>query len=153
MMLKLLGILLLLTTLISGAFYWYYNDSQERMAILNANVATMDMAIQISEDTILSLEKSFSEIGEELTTVNEGFRFTREQNRRLSDKLGKHDIGYLAQNKPVLVERVINNATSNVGRCFEILAGAELTIKEMESKNGKAFNSECPWLFGTNYAN
>jgi hypothetical protein len=65
----------------------------------------------------------------------------------LSDKLGRHDIGNLAENKPGLVERVINGASIKAGRCFELLSGAPLTDKEKEAENGKSFNSECPWLF------
>ena len=65
----------------------------------------------------------------------------------LSKKLGKHDLGNLGSKKPSLVERIINNASAKVGRCFELESGAKLTEKEKNAKTGKAFNSECPWLF------
>jgi len=61
--------------------------------------------------------------------------------------LGRHDLGNLAENKPGLVEKVVTKASAKANRCFELLSGAELTDKEKEAKNGKAFNSECPWLF------
>ena len=56
----------------------------------------------------------------------------------------------LGSKKPGLVGKIINNASEKAGRCFEILSGAELTEKEIGAKNGKAFNSECPWLWSGN---
>tara|TARA_R110000796_G_scaffold84043_1_gene183491 strand:+ start:254 stop:709 length:456 start_codon:yes stop_codon:yes gene_type:complete len=144
---KLAGIFAIITVMTVGAFYWYYNDTQERLRILNANNAKLEVAIQISEDAVTSLQESYAKANEELTKVNTEFTAIRQQNRVLSDKLGRHDIGNLAENKPGLVERVINGASIKAGRCFELLSGAPLTDKEKEAENGKSFNSECPWLF------
>tara|TARA_R110000772_G_scaffold19671_4_gene54895 strand:+ start:4191 stop:4652 length:462 start_codon:yes stop_codon:yes gene_type:complete len=144
---KLAGVMALISFVMAGAFYWYYNDTQERMSILNANNAKLEVAIQISEDAVTSLQESYAKANEELTKVNSEFASIRQQNRVLSDKLGRHDIGNLAENKPGLVERVINGASIKAGRCFELLTGAPLTDKEKEAENGKSFNSECPWLF------
>ena len=144
---RLAGIFAIITVMTVGAFYWYYNDTQERLRILNANNAKLEVAIQISEDAVTSLQESYAKANEELTKVNTEFTAIRQQNRVLSDKLGRHDIGNLAENKPGLVERVINGASIKAGRCFELLSGAPLTDKEKEAENGKSFNSECPWLF------
>jgi hypothetical protein len=144
---KLAGVMALISFVMAGAFYWYYNDTQERMSILNANNAKLEVAIQISEDAVTSLQESYAKANEELTKVNSEFASIRQQNRVLSDKLGRHDIGNLAENKPGLVERVINGASIKAGRCFELLSGAPLTDKEKEAENGNSFNSECPWLF------
>ena len=144
---KLAGAMALLMFVMGGVFYWYYNDTQERLSILNANNAKLEVAVQISEDAVTSLQESYAKANEELTKVNTEFTAIRQQNRVLSDKLGRHDIGNLAENKPGLVERVINGASIKAGRCFELLSGAPLTDKEKEAENGKSFNSECPWLF------
>ena len=144
---RLAGIFAIITVMTIGAFYWYYNDTQERLRILNANNAKLETAIQISEDAVTSLQQSYAQANEELTKVNSEFSAIRQQNRVLSDKLGRHDLGNLAENKPGLVERVINGASDKAGRCFELLSGSPLTDKEKEAENGKSFNSECPWLF------
>ena len=137
----------LISFVMAGAFYWYYNDTQERMAILNENNAKLEVAIQTSEAAVEQLQVDFQRASEELNKVNTEFADIRRQNRTLSDKLGRHDLGNLAENKPGLVERIITGASKKAGRCFELLSGAELTDKEKEAKNGKSFNSECPWLF------
>jgi len=144
---KLAGVMALISFVMAGAFYWYYNDTQERMAILNENNAKLEVAVQTSEAAVESLQVDFQRANEELNKVNSEFASIRRQNQVLSDKLGRHDLGNLAENKPGLVERVINGASDKAGRCFELLSGAELTDKEMEAENGKQFNSECPWLF------
>ena len=144
---KLAGVMALISFVIAGAFYWYYNDTQERMAILNENNAKLEVAVQTSEAAVEQLQVDFQRASEELNKVNKEFSDIRRQNRTLSDKLGRHDLGNLAENKPGLVERIITGASTKAGRCFELLSGAELTDKEKEAKNGKSFNSECPWLF------
>ena len=144
---KLAGVMALISFVMAGAFYWYYNDTQERMAILNENNAKLEVAVQTSEAAVEALQVDYQRASEELNKVNSEFASIRRQNQVLSDKLGRHDLGNLAENKPGLVERVINGASDKAGRCFELLSGAELTDKEMEAENGKQFNSECPWLF------
>lgn len=132
-----------------GGFYWYYKDSQARIAILVANNAKLELAVKTNEETIASLQQNFAAANAELTRVNESFAAVRAQNRELSDRLSEHDIAYLASKKPALVQRVINGASDKAGRCFELLSGAQLTDTERNATDGKSFNSECPWLFDT----
>jgi hypothetical protein len=56
-------------------------------------------------------------------------------------------LGFLGSKKPALVEKIINAASDKVGRCFELLSGADLTDNERNAKDAKSFNSECPWLY------
>ena len=135
------------TFIVCGLFYWYYNDTQERMAILNENNAKLETAVQISEQAVESLQADYEKANQELGELNEKFSNIRKQNKTLSNKLGRHDLGNLAENKPGLVEKVITKASGKANRCFELISGAELTEKEKEATNGKSFNSECPWLF------
>jgi len=144
---KLAGIMAVVTFIVCGLFYWYYNDTQERMAILNENNAKLETAVATSEAAVESLQRDFENANKALNEVNEKFADIRKQNKTLSNKLGRHDLGNLAENKPGLVEKVVTKASAKANRCFELLSGAELTDKEKEAKNGKAFNSECPWLF------
>ena len=58
----------------------------------------------------------------------------------LNKRLGKHDIGNLAENKPGLVEKIINKASDSAVRCMEIASGSPLTEEEL---NGTP-NRECP---------
>ena len=147
--LKLAGIMFLIMARMGGLGYWYYNDTQEKMAILVANEAKATLAAKEAEQATKSLQEDYQKITDQLNKVNAEFSAIRKQNNVLSDKLGKHDLGNLGSKKPALTERIINNASAKVGRCFELESGAKLTEKEKNAKNGKAFNSECPWLFNS----
>jgi hypothetical protein len=145
--LKAAGIMVILMLAMSGAFYWYYNDTQERLSVLNRNNAKLETAVAISEETVSTLQSDFARANQELTQVNQSLAQSRRDNSQLREKLSEHELGYLAEQKPGLVEPIINRATENVNRCFELLTGAEPTTAERNAVNGNEFNSECPWLY------
>lgn len=148
---RLAGLLLVVIIVMGGIGYWYYNDTQERLAVLTENNAKLESAIALSEETISSLETSYEESRIENQRLNTAYADIRRQNDRLSDKLSNVDLGLLAAEKPALIERAINSGTRNATRCFELLSGAELSDAERNAENGEQFNKECPWLWtGTN---
>ena len=150
---KLAGIMLLLMLAAGGVGYKYYEDSQARIAALTANNAKLETAVAMSEETVKTLQADIKAANEQMQKVNQQFAAIRAQNQVLGDKLAKHDLGVLGASKPGLVEKLINRGTVNAGRCFELLAGADLTDKEKEAKDGKSFNNECPWLWPGSSAN
>lgn len=137
-----------------GVGAWYYDVTQAKIetltvynATLTANVDRLEEVNLKNIDTIAQMEANFERQREQYTQLQESFSKIRSQNNQLKDRLGKHDLGALAAAKPGLVERVVNNASAKVNRCFEIVSGAPLNEKERNAKNGKAFNSECPWIY------
>ena len=140
--LKLAGIMMIVMMAMGGIGYWYYTDTQKRMVILVANEAKATLAVQEKV-----MEENFKRVTQELKEVNDKFATIRASNNVLSQKLQRHDLGVLANKKPGLVQKIINRATVNANRCFEIESGAKLTEKEKNAKTGKAFNNECPWLW------
>lgn len=144
---KIIGILIIIMLVMLGGFYWYYQDSQSKIAILIENNSKLEIAVQTNEATITELQNNYLRITSEIERVNTEFQSIRQENVTLRDRLAKHDIGTLGQAKPALVERVINNASTNAKRCFELLSGVPLNEKERKAKNANSFNSECPWLW------
>lgn len=144
---RLAGLLLVVIIVMGGIGYWYYNDTQTRLAVLTENNAKLESAIALSEETISSLETSYEESRIENQRLNTAYADIRRQNDRLSDKLSNVDLGLLAAEKPALIERAINTGTKNAARCFELLSGAELSDVERNAENGEQFNKECPWLW------
>ena len=147
---KLAGLMFLAMLGMAGIGYWYYNDTQVRMSILQENNAKLNTAVQISEQAVASLQADIQLANQQLKQVNQEFAAIRAQNNVLADKLAKHDLATLGAGKPSLVEKLVNRGTVNAGRCFELLSGAPLTDKEKEAKDGKSFNNECPWLWPGN---
>ena len=52
------------TFIVCGLFYWYYSDTQERMAILNENNAKLETAVATSEAAVKSLQRDFEKANE-----------------------------------------------------------------------------------------
>ena len=130
-----------------GIGYWYYNDTQERLAILTSNNAKLNTAVELNEQTISSLEQDYAKASGELATLNEQYTSIRRQNQQLADKLQEIDLTAAAIANAESIERAVNRGTLNAGRCFELLSGAELNEKERNAQNGIAFNKECPWFY------
>jgi cell division protein FtsB len=146
---KLAGVMMIVVGLMGAFGYWYYTDTQERMAVLQQNNAKLEEAVMLNEATITAMEMDYDLLAATNEELNEEFNAIRRQNQVLADKLSRHDLGVLGASKPGLVERVIDKASSKAGRCFEIISGAELTEEELGAKDAKTFNSECPWLYDT----
>jgi septal ring factor EnvC (AmiA/AmiB activator) len=144
---KLAIVMFMLLLGVGGIGYWYYNDTQQRMAILQENNAKLNTAIQLNEETISSLEQDYEKASGELASLNEAYTAIRRQNQQLADKLQKIDLTAAAIANAEGIERAVNRGSENAGRCFELLSGAELNEKERTAENGIAFNKECPWLY------
>ena len=146
---KLALVMFLLLLGAGGIGYWYYNDPQERLAILTSNNAKLNTAVELNEQTISSLEIDYAKASSELATLNEQYSAIRRQNQALADKLQQIDLTAAAIANADGIERAVNRGTKNAGRCFELLSGAKLNQKERTAENGIAFNKECPWLYDT----
>lgn len=145
-----LYIMLFVIGLISSvglAGYVTWNNMQAKIEILKENNTKLEVAVETQTATISTMETNIKRVNTDLDTVNKELRRTRTRNKVLLKKIQQHDIGMLGEAKPDLVERVVNNASEKALRCFEIISGSELTLKERNAENGKAFNSECPWIY------
>lgn len=145
--LKIAAVMGSIMLVITGVFYWYYQDSQARIQTLSENNAKLETAVAINEQTIGSLQENYAQSQEQLRAVHAEFRQIRRQNSVLAEKLERHDLGVLGNARPGLVENVVNRATDKVNRCFEILSGAEFTEEEINAETAEQANSECPWLY------
>ena len=144
---KIAGGLSVALLVVCGIGYWYYTSSQESIAVLTENNTKLEIAAKTNEKTIVSLQAEYARITEETQRLNSELANTRRTNQILVEKLSEHDIGFLAANKPELIENIINNASDNALRCFEILSGSPLTQYEKNATSGREFNNECPWLW------
>lgn len=130
-------------------------EERDRMiaenAVLKANEAALESAIDLQDATIEALQEDIERGNQIRESVEQDFSAAREQVEALQERLGQHELGYLASERPGLVENIINNATDEVGRCLEIATGAPLTEEEINATLPSEINSECPELANPNY--
>ncbi len=131
----------------AGAGYVYVQNLQKNLQTAVANAAKLELAVELNEQTISTLQADMRRANQELQRVNNEFSATREQNNRLTERLRDRDLGLLAETRPDSIQRAINRGTDNANRCFEILSGAKLTERELQATTADAFNRECPWLW------
>ena len=129
----------------AGGGYLYVNKLQKDNAILKENQLKLETAVAESNQVIEQQTKDLKKIRTTLKEVEETNAKLQADRDALNNRLGKHDIGNLAENKPGLVEKIINGASKSAARCVEIASGSPLTEEEL---NGTP-NRECPSFWPT----
>ena len=124
----------------AGGGYLYVNKLQKDNAVLKTNQIKLETAVQESNQVIEQQTKDLKKIRSTIKQIEEVNAKLQADRDALNKRLGKHDIGNLAENKPGLVEKIINKASDSAARCMEIASGSPLTEEEL---NGKP-NRECP---------
>ena len=121
-------ILILVVGLLGGVLYggyYYYKDTQNRIAVLTENSAKLEQATNTQKQTIDTLVEDaakFRVLNKELNTKLEA---ANEYKNTLIDKLRKHDLAKLSLQKPGLVERKINAGTKKLFESFEEISAIE----------------------------
>ena len=129
----------------AGGGYLYINKLQKDNATLKSNQIKLESAVEDQKAVIESQAADFQKIRSTLDKLEQEKAKLEKDKADLSKRLGKHDIGNLAENKPGLVERIINGASKSAARCVEIASGSPLTEEEL---NGTP-NRECPSFWPT----
>ena len=121
-------ILILVFGLLGGVgygAYYYYTDTQARIAILTENSAKLEQAASTQKqtiDTLVSDAKKYGELNRELNTKLES---ANDYKNTLIDKLRKHNLAKLSLKKPGLVEKKINAGTKKLFESFEEISAIE----------------------------
>jgi uncharacterized protein HemX len=117
-------ILVVVLGLVGGVVYggwYYYKDTQARIAILTENSAKLEQATNTQKQTIDTLvedAEKYRELNKELNTKLEA---ANEYKNKLIGKLRKHNLAKLSLQKPGLVEKKINNGTKKLFKSLEEL--------------------------------
>ena len=119
--------LLLVLGLIGGVLYggyYYYKDTQARIAVLTENSAKLEQATNTQKQTIDTLVADAAKFRELNKELNIKLDAAHDYKNTLIDKLRKHDLAKLSLKKPGLVEKKINRGTKKLFESLEKLSGA-----------------------------
>ena len=117
-------ILVVVLGLVGGVIYggfYYYKDTQARIAILTENSAKLEQATNTQKQTIDTLVEDAEKYRELNKDLNIKLEAANEYKNKLIGKLRKHDLAKLSMQKPGLVEKKINNGTKRLFKSFEEL--------------------------------
>ena len=130
--LKIAGVFFILMLAMAGLGYWYYQDSQTRIATLQENNAKLETAIAVSEESIKTLQEDMIKVAEANLQLQQDLQKAEAYGDDLRSKLRQHDLTALALRKPGLLEGKMNGATANLWREITVDTGgtADNTLPE-----------------------
>ena len=156
--LKLAGVMMIIMGVVGGIFYWYYTDTQEKMAIMHENNAKLETAMQTQKQAIDQYQKDIKLVTASKLEVEDQFAKSRESVQELKNKfnkvsklLGARDLGKMGAAKPRSIQRIVNKGSKDVLRCCEIASGKPLTEKEKDAIKPSQINKQCPNLANPNH--
>jgi hypothetical protein len=94
--------------------YLYYKDTQQRIATLTANNAKLETAVQISEESISTLRGDIERNAELNLELQRELQIAESYGDQLRATLQKHNLTHLANKKPGLIEKRMQNATNRL---------------------------------------
>ncbi len=136
-----LGLVLVLVIIVSF-FYIDYVRLQNKAIDLSKQIENFESQISIQEQHIQNLEYNFKKQDEIKKELDKEIKIIVKEVGTLQEKVWEHDLARLANKKTNLVQKAINNGTSEMIRCIELATGSEAKINEK--------NKTCPSLISTN---
>jgi uncharacterized protein YoxC len=128
------------------AFFVHYGNLRDELVLVKENNKTLVQSIDDQQKVIEQMTNDIEQIksiNKQITKENSNLR---KDVNSLNSKFDKRDFGKLATERPKTIERLINRASENVARCFELASGAPLNDREKNAKTPLEANNECPNL-------
>ena len=133
-----------------GAYKWI-TKLQTDNQILQVNQSKLEGAVAASEAAVKRHAADAASIQAANADLVASKAALEKDRNNLTKKLGRHELDILAAAKPGLVVKIINRASKNELRCFELQTGSPHTEEELQANKKSQLNSECPTLANPNY--
>jgi uncharacterized protein YoxC len=106
----------MLIACLSGVFYWYYNDTQARIATLRENNAKLEVAVNTAESSLDLVKNEMAKVGELNKELQTSLQKSEAYGDDLRNKLQQLDLVQDAIKDAAKLEGKMNGATANVWR-------------------------------------
>jgi len=110
-------ILIVVLGLLGGAVYaakYYYDTTQATIAQLRENNAKLEVANEENQLTISKMEENSVRLNALTDQLNQDLKKSEEYGNELRNTLNKHNLTHLANKKPGLIEKRMQNATDKL---------------------------------------
>ena len=128
-MIRLYAIIIVIA-LLGGAAYaakYYYDTTQATIAQLRENTAKLEVANEENQATITKMTENSVRLNELTDQLNNDLRKSEEYGDQLRNTLNKHNLTNLANKKPGLIEKRMQNATDKLWDDLESVTGDNTT--------------------------
>ena len=116
--------------------YMYYKDTQERIAILTENNAKLEVAAQLQEETINTMIEDVQRNAELNKELQRELQIAEGYGDQLRATLQKHNLTHLANKKPGLIERKMQNATNRLWNDLADITNPDGVQSDARTKGG-----------------
>ncbi|MBK55898.1 MAG: hypothetical protein CMC84_01035 [Flavobacteriaceae bacterium] len=115
-MLRIYGLLIVLGLLAGVGYgaYYYYNDTQQRLATLRDNNAKLEVANKQNQETIKMMKDNFEKQTKLNNELSAKLKDAEVYGNELRKKLSKIDLPAASLNRPEETEKRINDASQKV---------------------------------------
>ena len=130
-----IAIILVVITAAAGGFF-YVKKLQSDLETARANVAKMEVALETSENS-LKLERAETvRLGELNLQLSSDLQKAEKYGDELRATLQKHNLTHLANKKPGLIEKRMQNATDKLWNDLESLTDDSVGVQSDETGTG-----------------
>ena len=126
-MIKIYGLLIVMGLLAGVGYgaYYYYNDTQQRLAVLRDSNAKLEVANQQSQETIKAMTDNFEKQSKLNKELSSKLIDAEKYGNTLRKKLSKIDLPAASLNKPEETQKRINDASQKVLDMFESITATK----------------------------
>jgi multidrug resistance efflux pump len=122
----------------AGGAFLYVKNLQKNLEIARANVAKMEVAVQTSEAS-LKLERAETvRLGELNNQLSSDLQKAEQYGDELRATLQKHNLTHLANKKPGLIEKRMQNATNKLWDDLESITDPNANAGVQSTDSGTA---------------
>ena len=122
----------------AGGAFLYVKNLQKNLEIARANVAKLEVAVQTSEAS-LKLERAESaRLGELNNQLSTDLQKAEQYGDELRATLQKHNLTHLANKKPGLIEKRMQNATNKLWDDLESITDPNANAGMQSTQDGSA---------------
>ena len=118
--------IIFVVALLGGGVYaakYYYDTTQATIAQLRENTAKLEVANEENQATITKMTENSVRLNELTDQLNKDLRKSEEYGDQLRNTLNKHNLTHLANKKPGLIEKRMQNATDKLWDDLESVTG------------------------------
>lgn len=145
---------------VAGGGFMYVKNLQANLALSEANNLVLEGGIEEQKKLMAqqaqdfeAQKKIYQDTLKKNAQLEKDLKFVRTRFKKTNADGKVRDLGDLANNRPLTVERILNNDFNNQIRCNAIAQGSPLTEDEkaVVNKTDPGYNSMCPASANPNY--
>lgn len=122
----------------AGGGFLYVKNLQKNLEVARANVAKMEVALQTSEQS-LKLERAESQrLGVLNQTLSADLQKAEQYGDELRATLQKHNLTHLANKKPGLIEKRMQDATNKLWDDLESITAPNNGVQSTQTGTGNS---------------